>query len=836
MSANLLQAVRRIWQRRSRSRTPLPSAARRRRLTHEPLEDRCLLAGQPLEAHFDFGTSSSPVAANYTRLGNTTRYTAARGFGWQTGVVYGADRGSGTALDRDLNYTTDGTFAVDVPSGKYQVDLLLGDRGSSARDSMGVYLEGVLQDTVSTVARQVVSRRYQVEVADGQLTLRLKDLGGRDPFASIEALDVLQTGPLAPTLAISDASVLEGDSGTATLVFTVTLSRADTAPVSVDYGTASGTAAATDFVAQSGTLTIPEGQTSGTVRILVNGDTQLEPDETLLVSLSNPQGATLARSQGTGTILNDDVALVLGLAATPTAFLETAGANAATATVTRTGPTAAPLTVHLLSGNLSEVTVPETVAIPAGQSSVSFALAAHDVPGFHGTQRVTLTASADGFATASTSVWVQDEQQPPFVAAFDFGTATSPVSAGARQVSEKMRYTAAQGWGWLTGTILSVDRRTTSTLDCDLNYTGDGTFVVDVPNGTYQVDALLGDRGPYAHNQMGLFLEGTLRDTVSTAAGQVVSRSYTIAVTDGQLTVRLTAPGGNNAYACIEGLRVAAVGAQGPAASPAYWPTYADIPGAWFSEPTRDSSGFEVSTVTSQYQRTANKVRVLLPDRLTPGKAYRVIYVLPVEAGDGRQFGDGLTTVKQLNSQNTQDVIFVAPNFSDIPWYEDHISNQQLWQETYFRTVVVPFIEHRYPVLAQPEGRLLLGYSKSGYGAFSMFLRHPDEFGRALAWDQGMVTMDLNNPYGPLPIAGSAQNFENYRVTTLLRQQASLLQGQPPRLFLMGVTADSTRLEQQALDQLMTDLGIRHVYTSRQYSAHLWNAGWMPQAIDLLLG
>ena len=42
--------------------------------------------------------------------------------------------------------------------------------------------------------------------------------------------------------------------------------------------------------------------------MFVNGDTLFEPDETFFVNLSNPTNAAIARAQGVGTIVNDDMA------------------------------------------------------------------------------------------------------------------------------------------------------------------------------------------------------------------------------------------------------------------------------------------------------------------------------------------------------------------------------------------------------------------------------------------------------------------------------------------------------------------------------------------------
>jgi hypothetical protein len=111
-------------------------------------------------------------------------------------------------------------------------------------------------------------------------------------------------------ISITDKSISEGDTGTATLNFTVSLNEsAPAGGVSVDYITADDTASTgnNDYQAKSGTLTIPAGATSGTIVITINSDTNIESDETFTVILSNPVNALLSDSEATGTITNDDV-------------------------------------------------------------------------------------------------------------------------------------------------------------------------------------------------------------------------------------------------------------------------------------------------------------------------------------------------------------------------------------------------------------------------------------------------------------------------------------------------------------------------------------------------
>ena len=113
----------------------------------------------------------------------------------------------------------------------------------------------------------------------------------------------------APSAAIDDVSVAEGDSGTRLATFTVTLAPPPTTTVTVNWSTADGTATSgSDYVAASGVLSFGPGVSTQAIAVAVDGDTVDEPDETFLVNLTGATGAVLADSQGVGTILDDDVA------------------------------------------------------------------------------------------------------------------------------------------------------------------------------------------------------------------------------------------------------------------------------------------------------------------------------------------------------------------------------------------------------------------------------------------------------------------------------------------------------------------------------------------------
>jgi hypothetical protein len=110
-----------------------------------------------------------------------------------------------------------------------------------------------------------------------------------------------------PSLSIADVSITEGTGGSASAVFTVTLSGAASGPVSVNFAANSGTAGSgVDFTATSGTLVFAPGETSQTISVPIATDSLDEDDEQFGVTLSNVSGAIIIDGSAVGTIVDDD--------------------------------------------------------------------------------------------------------------------------------------------------------------------------------------------------------------------------------------------------------------------------------------------------------------------------------------------------------------------------------------------------------------------------------------------------------------------------------------------------------------------------------------------------
>src|SRR5262249_25223356 len=118
-------------------------------------------------------------------------------------------------------------------------------------------------------------------------------------------------------LSINDVTHTEGDSGTQTYTFTVSLDApAGPGGVTFDIATADGTATTADgdYVGKSLTAqTIPAGSSTYTFSVTVNGDTKNETDETFSVNVTNVTGASVTDGQGQGTITDNDAAATIAI-------------------------------------------------------------------------------------------------------------------------------------------------------------------------------------------------------------------------------------------------------------------------------------------------------------------------------------------------------------------------------------------------------------------------------------------------------------------------------------------------------------------------------------------
>ncbi len=141
------------------------------------------------------------------------------------------------------------------------------------------------------------------------VTYEATDLAGNAATATID--DAITIVPM-PRFSVDSPTVTEGDDGTTTLTFTVSVTSPVVDLVRLNWSLTDGTAVAgTDYTAAatSGTLEWAAGESgSQTVSVDVVGDYEIESNETLRLNISRAAGtAEFLNTSGTGTIVNDDV-------------------------------------------------------------------------------------------------------------------------------------------------------------------------------------------------------------------------------------------------------------------------------------------------------------------------------------------------------------------------------------------------------------------------------------------------------------------------------------------------------------------------------------------------
>ncbi len=145
---------------------------------------------------------------------------------------------------------------------------------------------------------------WVVQMQDDFTDISMFDSGASSVFVAFPASTTSPT----PSISISDTTLVEGDAGTSTAEFEISLSNPSDVTIQVDYATVDQDATAgSDYLATSGQAIFLPGETTKLVSVTVTGDTEIEANESFDVVLSNPVFATVSDGTGTGTIVNDDV-------------------------------------------------------------------------------------------------------------------------------------------------------------------------------------------------------------------------------------------------------------------------------------------------------------------------------------------------------------------------------------------------------------------------------------------------------------------------------------------------------------------------------------------------
>ncbi|QOV88579.1 alpha/beta hydrolase-fold protein [Humisphaera borealis] len=247
--------------------------------------------------------------------------------------------------------------------------------------------------------------------------------------------------------------------------------------------------------------------------------------------------------------------------------------------------------------------------------------------------------------------------------------------------------------------------------------------------------------------------------------------------------------------------------------------------------------------IESPWLRQAqNPVRILLPAKHDAGKPTRVLYMLPVEAGLGTRWGDPVAEAIKTQIHDRHNLICVYPTFDTLPWFGRHAKDAGIRHEAYLLNAVVPAIESLYVTPGDANGRLLVGFSKSGFGAMSLILRNPKVFGCAGAWDAPLMMEDRDlGLFGTADHFGTKEVFSEYRPLRLIENADPDFQTRT-RLVIAGEDSFGPNPPARFKDRPHTAtfhveldrLKIKHVFNNDLRVKHHWNTGWVRPVVDAL--
>ena len=247
-----------------------------------------------------------------------------------------------------------------------------------------------------------------------------------------------------------------------------------------------------------------------------------------------------------------------------------------------------------------------------------------------------------------------------------------------------------------------------------------------------------------------------------------------------------------------------------------------------------DSSGIRYYDVLSSNNGDGPQtLRVLSPTNPASGVAHNFLIVLPVEAGLGNTFGDGLATLQSLDAQDKYNLTIIEPTFAIDSWYANNPNDAHLQYETFMTQELEPWIKQNLATTGN-EQTWLFGFSKSGLGGEDLILKHPDLFTLAASWDfpADMATYD---GLGSDPAAnyGTDANYQaNYRLTAAFVDALKGPFQTSSRIWIGGYSLYQGDVSDYGA--LLTSEGITPSVETPQYMAHRWDSGWVPLALAAL--
>jgi pimeloyl-ACP methyl ester carboxylesterase len=125
---------------------------------------------------------------------------------------------------------------------------------------------------------------------------------------------------------------------------------------------------------------------------------------------------------------------------------------------------------------------------------------------------------------------------------------------------------------------------------------------------------------------------------------------------------------------------------------------------------------------------------------------------------------------------------------------------------------------------------VLVGFSKSGLGAWNIARSIPDRVEATLIFDAPVARTEVP-PWGT---AGFYPNRETWLNDLPIRRVREFKTALPSRHRLILISGANFPDEMSALSQALTAANVEHIFLPRPHLIHHWNSGWIEEGLGVL--
>jgi hypothetical protein len=249
-----------------------------------------------------------------------------------------------------------------------------------------------------------------------------------------------------------------------------------------------------------------------------------------------------------------------------------------------------------------------------------------------------------------------------------------------------------------------------------------------------------------------------------------------------------------------------------------------------------DATGAQVYDITNASGLEPFAVRVLTPQHPSTDYPHSFLYDLQVEPGLAQStYGSGLNELQKLDVEDEYNATIIEPIFPIDSWYGDNPNDPTINYETFVADILPQWVDSNFATTGT-EQNLLVGLSKSGYGALDLELKHPSVFSAVAAFDfpGDMSSYDEFGSSSANDYGAQANFQDNYQMNaSFINAHSAQFINQDRILISEGPVFQSQVAD---FDALLTSQGVMHTVLNQTGDAHNWSSGWLSGAIAGLYG